>query len=120
MVGGATKVHPTARVAMKILNVASAPELAQVMAAVGLAQNLAAINALATVASKKGTCAARPPGGHGRWRQDEGAKNRRPARGGTKHSRGTRGELLHSFQLSVNSKSVYSLPDTLTHRLLIF
>ncbi len=54
MVGGATKVHPTARVAMKILDVNSAPELAQVMAAVGLAQNLAAINALATVGIQKG------------------------------------------------------------------
>ncbi|MCA9946537.1 MAG: hydroxymethylglutaryl-CoA reductase, degradative [Anaerolineales bacterium] len=54
MVGGATKVHPTARAAMKILNVKSAPELAQVMAAVGLAQNLAAINALATVGIQKG------------------------------------------------------------------
>ena len=54
MVGGATKVHPTARVAMKILDVKSAPELAQVMAAVGLAQNLAAINALATVGIQKG------------------------------------------------------------------
>ena len=54
MVGGATKVHPTARVAMKILDVDSAPELAQVMAAVGLAQNLAAINALSTVGIQKG------------------------------------------------------------------
>jgi len=54
MVGGATKVHPTARVAMKILDVNTAPELAQVMAAVGLAQNLAAINALATVGIQKG------------------------------------------------------------------
>ncbi len=54
MVGGATKVHPTARVAMKILGVQSAPELAQVIAAVGLAQNGAAINALATVGIQKG------------------------------------------------------------------
>ncbi|MCP5094435.1 MAG: hydroxymethylglutaryl-CoA reductase, degradative [Chloroflexi bacterium] len=54
MVGGATKVHPTARVAMKILDVQSAPELAQVMTAIGLAQNLAAINALATVGIQKG------------------------------------------------------------------
>lgn len=54
MVGGATKVHPTARVAMKILDVKSAPELAQVIAAVGLAQNGAAINALATVGIQKG------------------------------------------------------------------
>jgi hydroxymethylglutaryl-CoA reductase len=54
IVGGATKAHPTARVAMKILNVASAGELAQIMAAVGLAQNLAAIKALATVGIQKG------------------------------------------------------------------
>ncbi|MCP4417505.1 MAG: hydroxymethylglutaryl-CoA reductase, degradative [Chloroflexi bacterium] len=54
MVGGATKVHPTARVAMKILDVQSAPELAQVITAVGLAQNLAAIKALATVGIQKG------------------------------------------------------------------
>ncbi len=54
MVGGATKVHPTARVAMKILGVKSAPELAQIIAAVGLAQNLAAIKALSTVGIQKG------------------------------------------------------------------
>lgn len=54
IVGGATKVHPTAQVAMKILNVSSAAELAQLMAAVGLAQNLAAIKALATVGIQQG------------------------------------------------------------------
>ncbi|MFL7839851.1 MAG: hydroxymethylglutaryl-CoA reductase, degradative [Candidatus Promineifilaceae bacterium] len=54
MVGGATKVHPTAKVAMKILGVKSAPELAQVIAAVGLAQNLAAIKALSTVGIQRG------------------------------------------------------------------
>ena len=48
IVGGATRVHPVAQVALKILDVASAAELAQIMAAVGLAQNLAAIRALAT------------------------------------------------------------------------
>ena len=48
IVGGATRVHPVAQVAMKILDVASAGELAQIMAAVGLAQNLAAIRAMAT------------------------------------------------------------------------
>lgn len=48
VVGGATRVHPTAKVVMKILDVKSAKELAEVMAAVGLAQNLAAIRALAT------------------------------------------------------------------------
>ncbi|MFO7681583.1 MAG: hydroxymethylglutaryl-CoA reductase, degradative [Chloroflexota bacterium] len=53
-VGGATKVHPTAKVAMKILDVSSAQELAQVLACVGLAQNLAAINALSTVGIQHG------------------------------------------------------------------
>ncbi len=53
-VGGATKVHPTARVAMKILAVESAGELAQLMACVGLAQNLAAIRALSTHGIQKG------------------------------------------------------------------
>jgi hydroxymethylglutaryl-CoA reductase len=54
MVGGATKVHPTAKVAMKILGVESAGELAQVIASVGLAQNLAAIKALSTVGIQRG------------------------------------------------------------------
>ncbi|MDX1689177.1 MAG: hydroxymethylglutaryl-CoA reductase, degradative [Candidatus Promineifilaceae bacterium] len=53
-VGGATRVHPTAKIAMKILDVQSASELAQVMAAVGLAQNLAAIKALATTGIQHG------------------------------------------------------------------
>jgi hydroxymethylglutaryl-CoA reductase len=54
MVGGATKVHPTAKVAMKILGVQSATELGRVMACVGLAQNLGAIKALATVGIQRG------------------------------------------------------------------
>lgn len=54
VVGGATKVHPTAQVALKILNVQSAAELAEVIACVGLAQNLAAIKALATVGIQEG------------------------------------------------------------------
>lgn len=54
IVGGATKVHPTARVSMRILNVQTAGELAQIMAAVGLAQNLAAIRAMATQGIQKG------------------------------------------------------------------
>lgn len=54
IVGGATKVHPTAKVALKILGVESAAELARIMVAVGLAQNLAAIKALATVGIQKG------------------------------------------------------------------
>ncbi len=53
-VGGATKVHPTARAAMKLLAVESAGELARVLACVGLAQNLAAIKALATHGIQKG------------------------------------------------------------------
>lgn len=54
IVGGATKVHPTAKVALKILGAQSAPELAMVLACVGLAQNLAAIKALSTVGIQRG------------------------------------------------------------------
>lgn len=54
IVGGATRVHPVAQVALKILDVHSARELAEVMAAVGLAQNLAAIRALATEGIQRG------------------------------------------------------------------
>jgi hydroxymethylglutaryl-CoA reductase len=53
-VGGASRVHPGARVALKVLGVASARELAEVMAAVGLAQNLGALRALATEGIQKG------------------------------------------------------------------
>jgi hydroxymethylglutaryl-CoA reductase len=53
-VGGATRVHPTAQVALKILGVRSARELAEIIAAVGLAQNLAAIRALATEGIQRG------------------------------------------------------------------
>lgn len=48
MVGGATQVHPVAKIALRILGVETARELAEVIVAVGLAQNLAAIRALAT------------------------------------------------------------------------
>ncbi len=54
IVGGATQAHPLARVALKILNVSSARELAEIMAAVGLAQNLAALRALATEGIQRG------------------------------------------------------------------
>ncbi len=53
-VGGATRSHPTARVALKILGVEGARELAEVMAAVGLAQNLAALRALVTDGIQRG------------------------------------------------------------------
>jgi len=54
IVGGATRVHPTARVALKILNVETARELAEVIVAVGLAQNLAALRALASEGIQRG------------------------------------------------------------------
>lgn len=53
-VGGATRVHPLARIALKILGVQSARELAEIIVAVGLAQNLAALRALATEGIQKG------------------------------------------------------------------
>ena len=53
-VGGATRAHPLARVALKILGVRTARELAEVMAAVGLAQNFAALRALATEGIQRG------------------------------------------------------------------
>jgi hydroxymethylglutaryl-CoA reductase len=54
IVGGATKVHPSAQVALKILRVETAVELSGVIAAVGLAQNLAAVRALATEGIQRG------------------------------------------------------------------
>lgn len=53
-VGGATRAHPLARIALKILGVNSARDLAEVMAAVGLAQNFAALRALATEGIQRG------------------------------------------------------------------
>ena len=54
LVGGATKVHPTAQVCVKILGVKSASELGEVIVSVGLAQNFAAIRALAMEGIQKG------------------------------------------------------------------
>jgi hydroxymethylglutaryl-CoA reductase len=53
-VGGATRVHPGAKVSLKILAVQTARELAEVMAAVGLAQNLGALRALSTEGIQRG------------------------------------------------------------------
>jgi hydroxymethylglutaryl-CoA reductase len=53
-VGGATAVHPVAKANLKILGVKSARELGEIMAAVGLAQNLAALRALATEGIQRG------------------------------------------------------------------
>ena len=54
IVGGATKVHPTARAVLKLMKVQSASELAEIIVSVGLAQNLAAIRALATEGIQRG------------------------------------------------------------------
>ncbi len=48
IVGGATNVHPAAKAALKLMGVKSAAELSGIIASVGLAQNLAALRALAT------------------------------------------------------------------------
>lgn len=54
IVGGATRVHPTARLALKLMGVKSAQELAEIIVSVGLAQNLAALRALATEGIQRG------------------------------------------------------------------
>ncbi len=53
-VGGATRTHPTAQVALKLLGVQTGQALAEVVVSVGLAQNLAALRALATEGIQKG------------------------------------------------------------------
>jgi hydroxymethylglutaryl-CoA reductase len=54
LVGGATRTHPLARLALKILGVTSAQDLAEIAAAVGLAQNLGALRALSTEGIQRG------------------------------------------------------------------
>lgn len=54
IVGGATKTHPVARAALQLLGVEGASQLAEIMAAVGLAQNVAALRALATEGIQRG------------------------------------------------------------------
>ncbi len=54
LVGGATKVHPISKIAVKILGVKSATELGEIIAAVGLAQNLAGLRVLATEGVQRG------------------------------------------------------------------
>jgi len=53
-VGGATRVHPLAKACLALMGVENARELAQVIAAVGLAQNLAALRALASEGIQRG------------------------------------------------------------------
>ncbi len=54
LIGGATKIHPLSRLVIKILGVKTATELGEIIGAVGLCQNLAALRALAGEGIQKG------------------------------------------------------------------
>ena len=54
IIGGATRVHPAAKAALKLTGIKTAAELAEVIVSVGLAQNLAALRALATEGIQRG------------------------------------------------------------------
>jgi hydroxymethylglutaryl-CoA reductase len=54
IVGAATRVHPGARAALKLMGVKSASDLAGIIVSVGLAQNLGALRALATEGIQRG------------------------------------------------------------------
>jgi hydroxymethylglutaryl-CoA reductase len=54
IVGGATRVHPAARAALKLMGVKTAAGLAEIIVSVGLAQNLAALRALASEGIQRG------------------------------------------------------------------
>jgi hydroxymethylglutaryl-CoA reductase len=54
IVGGATRVHPGAQAALKMMGVITARELSEIIISVGLAQNLAALRALATEGIQRG------------------------------------------------------------------
>ncbi|HEX5840837.1 MAG TPA: hydroxymethylglutaryl-CoA reductase, degradative [Anaerolineales bacterium] len=54
IVGGATKVHPAAQAAVRLMGVKTASELAEIIVSVGLAQNMAALRALATEGIQRG------------------------------------------------------------------
>ncbi len=54
IVGGATRVHPAAQAAVKLMGVKNAGELAEIIVSVGLAQNMAALRALATEGIQRG------------------------------------------------------------------
>ena len=53
-IGGATRVHPTAKAALKLMKIENAQELAEIIVSAGLAQNLAALRALATEGIQRG------------------------------------------------------------------
>lgn len=54
IIGGATKAHPAAQAALKVMGIRTAQDLAEIAVSVGLAQNLAAIRALATEGIQRG------------------------------------------------------------------
>jgi hydroxymethylglutaryl-CoA reductase len=54
LIGGAVKTHPIAKIAVKILGVKTANEFGEILAAVGLAQNLGALRALAREGIQRG------------------------------------------------------------------
>jgi len=54
LIGGAVRTHPIAKIAIKILGVKTANEFAEVLAAVGLSQNLGALRALAHEGIQRG------------------------------------------------------------------
>ncbi len=54
IIGGATRVHPGAQAALKLMGVKTARELTEIIVSVGLAQNLAALRALATEGIQRG------------------------------------------------------------------
>ncbi len=54
IVGGATRVHPAAQAALKLMGISTARELAEIIVSVGLAQNLGALRALATEGIQRG------------------------------------------------------------------
>lgn len=54
IVGGATKVHPTAKAALKLMKLENAQQLAEIIVSAGLAQNLAALRALSTEGIQRG------------------------------------------------------------------
>lgn len=54
IVGGATKVHPAAQAAVRLMGVKTANELAEIIVSAGLAQNMAALRALATEGIQRG------------------------------------------------------------------
>ena len=54
LIGGATKIHPTAQACLKLMGVETADQLARIIVSIGLAQNFAAMRALATTGIQKG------------------------------------------------------------------